>query len=563
MSHSYRKLRSICDSNSCYTMLEFDWSVAGLVLGTSLTTATTLAFLLWVIRAWCRRCERRAYEEAQEALLCMPESMRLGSDLVTDPPSRYEWLIGVYSVNTRTNNKVFLASGVILNGFFITCHHAIAEENHDNLYVRTHDNQFHKAPLWSEVEADIVAANAAPGYKSAKVRPLGSPTHAKVLSAKASQNSSFGVLKHERDMCGGRLSYTGSTVAGFSGSPYTNGQQVLGVHLGGGSQGNYGVSASLIYAATTKLRKPESSELMALTRALRTAKRSDVFLDVGQDDVRVDVNGRFFYLSVEEFDRITEEEEFLDHFLEEPLDEEGPRRYRKNWKERQRYSEEPDYEPEGTHEDEGEAPFLGQTPPPVSDTGALSVVTDTLHTLTSTMESMRISMEAAIAGLQAQQELLQRAFMSTQSDVERQLQQCNSQMQTNLNMFEQRLTMLTTSHREGPSSQEIPTSTSISVPSSEPLTPRVAQASEPSRPMQPLVMHWDGMESDLQKYIEWRSSRDLSSPDFVIWREEFLTSLGLTTEQKKALISRFKNLKEHSRAKRNRKPLQLTTSSSS
>lgn len=542
-------------------MSDLDMEVVGLVLGTSLCTATFLGILFWVIRTILRRRERLAFEQAQEALLCMPESMRLGSDLVTDPPSRYEWLIGVYSVNTATNSKVFLASGIILNGHFVTCHHAIAEESKERLYVRTHDNQFHKVSTWVEAEADVVIARAAPGYKSAKVRPVSGPTHAKVISAKATQNSSFGVLKHEREMCGGRLSYSGSTLPGFSGSPYTNGQQVLGMHLGGGTQGNYGVSASLIIASMTRFVKPESSELLALMRSLRTAKRSDVFMDVGSEDVRVDVNGRFFVFDVEEFDQILEDERYLDFFLEEPVDD-GPRRYRKNWKERQYYSDEPDYEPEGTKEEDGS--FLEQTPPKDLPTGASNEDIVTLSTLMSQMESTRISMETAIAGLHAQQEQFQKAFTSMLEDAEKRLQCCENQMLTNVNSFEQRLTQLIECNPAPHCCQEVKALTSTSSPSSEPLIQKVAQDSVRSSPMRPLVMHWDGMDLDLQKYQEWRSSKDVSNPVFPAWREEFLTSLGLTTEQKKALIARFKNYRTHYKHKHSKNTkAQPTTSSSS
>lgn len=530
--------------------MEFKGSdlVTGLVV--SLCAFIVGGFSLMVIRAGFRLCKQLVFKLHQRQLLSMPESMRLGSDLVTDPPSRYEWLFGVYSIDGEGNNKIFLASGVIINGFYVTCHHAIADENLSRLYVRTYDNKFHKVAVWAEVEADIVVAPVTHGYKSAKIRPLGSPTHAKIISAKSSQNSSFGVLKHEREMCGGRLSYSGSTVSGFSGSPYTNGQQILGIHLGGGTQGNYGVSASLIYAATTKMRKPESSELLALSRALRTAKRSEVYLDVGQDDVRVDVNGRFFYLTVEDFDEVLKEEEFLDHFLEEPV-EDKPRYYRRNWKERKHLLEEPDYVPEGTREEEES--FLGLTPLKDSPTGALKEVIDSLATITSTMESMKNSMDQATSGLRAQHGQLEIAFMSMQQNVEKRLRQCEDQATKRLISLESRLDSLTESNREPQVCQDPIPSTSSSKPSSERLIPKVAQDSEISRNMQLLEMRWDGMESDIQKYAEWRSCNDSSRSDFVHLREAFLVSLGLTIEQKKALIARYQNLTRNSRRKQSRK----------
>lgn len=545
-------------------MAGFEPEVIGLVLATSMCTAASLLIAFWVIKMLMRWRENALFERAQEALLSMPESVRLGSDLVTDPPSNYEWLIGVYSVDEKKNTKTFLASGVIIHSHFLTCHHAIVESPKDSIYVRTHDNKFHKVTTWVEVETDVVAAPVAAGYKSAKVKPLSAPTHAKVIAAKESQNSSFGVLKHEREMCGGRVSYSGSTVSGFSGAPYTNGQQILGIHIGGGTQGNYGVSASLVYAALTRLRRPESSELIALERSLRMAKRSDVYLDVGQEEARVDVNGRFFYLDIDDFEKVLEDDRYLDYFME-GFDENGEMRYRRNWKQRQeRYDEEPEYVPEGTNEPAGDASFLEQMPPQGSSTGASSADTDFQLTLMKQIQDMQISMEKAMSGHQTHLDELLKASMSMQENVEKRLLQCETQTQASLSSLEQRLSGLTELVQNVPPPSTTPTSANTSDPSSGPSTAPVPQASGSSRTTPPLVMHWDGMDSDLRKYQEWRSSRNVSHPDFATWREEFLTQLGLSREQKKALVNRFRNSRESSRYKRAKiAKSQPTTSSSS
>lgn len=515
----------------------------------------------WMVSSWLMAKRRRAYDEYQRSLRGMPESMRAGSDLVTDPAQNYGWLFGVYSVDMRTNVKTFLSSGVIINSHFVTCHHAIAEAKKGTIHVRTHDGVFHGVNDWVEVEADVVAARVAPGYASAKIKPLNAPTHAKVISAKNAQNSSFGVLKHERDMCAGRLSYSGSTLPGFSGSPYTNGQQVLGMHLGGGGAGNFGVAASLISASISRiLERRESSELLALGRALRTAKRSDIYMDQGMDEVRIEVGGRFFFIDRDEFDELLEDEGYADLLLEEELTEQ-PRRLRSNWKSRKDYREEPDYEPEGTSEDD---PFLGQTPPQVLPTGDWNQVTVCQQVHTEKIQNMQILMEEIIAGQKEQQAKLQGVFTCMQEREEGLRKDCLNQILERLITLERRLTESTPSPLMSPPCQETNGLTSTSAPSSVPSTQQVVRDSESSAGGPPSAMRWDGMDSDLRKYTDWRSSKDPSSVDFVTSREDFLSTLGLNVVQRKALVKRFINIHKRWNYKAQQKNKgQATTSSSS
>lgn len=527
------------------------------------TGFTLLVFaLLWVCKAVWMLYRWRVREREQANLRSMPESVRAGSDLVTVPPSTYQWLVGVYSVDAKSNKKTYLASGVIIDSKVITCLHAIAEVPKNTIMIRTWDDKYHSVGPWVEVEADLVAADPPQGYKSAKVRPLSTATHVTVICARPTQNSSYGVLTHEREICNGRLSYTGSTIAGFSGGAYFNGQQVVGLHLGGGSQGNYGISASLVCSRLRTLRKPESSEFLALARSLGSAKRSQVFTDYGYDEVRIEVNGRYFELDLDEFQQFLEESRYADLFFEEPESGETERRPRKNWKNRG-WENEPDYVPEGALDEQAQA-FLGQTPPSASNAGASQRDIVSHVETTNEIHAMRTSMEETIAGLTQELKQLHEVCMSIQKQVNELQQPLSSQIETSVNSCQQHLMLQIESGFGSLRDMIASNSHDTSNPSSTPSTQQVQQASAPSNATPRLAMRWDGMDSDIQMFMEWRNSRNTSHPDYAHWREEYLTSLGLTPEQRKAIIQRCKNMKislQHKRARNLKHQAMISNSS--
>lgn len=53
---------------------------------------------------------------------------------------------------------------------------------------------------------------------------------------------------------------------------------------------------------------------------------------------------------------------------------------------------------------------------------------------------------------------------------------------------------------------------------------------------------WDGLDSDITSFLEWRSSVNVSDPEYVVWREAYLLrDLGLTTEQAKKVVKTAAN----------------------
>lgn len=445
----------------------------------------------------------------------------------------------MYYADPVKSVRTYLGSGVILDGHLITPEHVISDVPHDCVYIKTYDAVYHRVCGWFVIDTDLVAAPAMPGYKSASVRPVASPLHAKVVAARDQQNSSMGVVKHEREIAPSRLSYTGSTIVGFSGSPYTNGLHVLGIHMGGGGQGNYGVSASYVVAALRRQRKPESSELLAIQRALRSAKRSDVFVEPTLDDVRLEVNGHFWMISRDEYDELLDDDRYVSMLTD--YDEEAQETVlRRNWAKRARdYYDEPDFEPEGGRE---AASFLASSPQKDSELGALSMRIDSQDILIQKIQDMQTSIQEAIIGLRDQQTKSSEAFACTLNIVQEQLSRCESQTQQKLSTLMQRLTSATPSCTDAPPVSTTQTGSPISTGSLELSTQKAQQALVNSETGQQSETRWDGMDSDITRFLEWRNSVNVFDPEYVNWRETFLTrDLGLTASQAKKVVKTAAN----------------------
>lgn len=429
----------------------------------------------------------------------------------------------------------------------------------DSIYVRTFDDQYHNVTNWFVIETDLLASPVLPGYKSGKVKPVSAPVYAKVVANRDSSNSSMGIVKHERDIAPSRLSFTGSTTAGFSGSPYTNGINILGMHMGGGGQGNYGVSASFIVMALRSQRKPESSELLAIQRALRAAKRSDVFVEPTMDDVRIEVNGHFWMIDRSEYDQLLDDERYVDYLLD--VDEETHDRIlRRNWGARKRdYYDEPDFEPEGNKVEDS---FLSKEKPPSDSGGPASTSATDCHNMSiSQIQNTMISMQTAISGLREEVEKWRQVCESMLDMQQKQQSSLENRIEMNLTSLKQVLIEQIECSLSRHRCQVTETGTNTSTDSSGPSSQQAQPASASTGNTLQLAMHWDGMDLDLQNYLEWRRSVKVSDPEFVHWRREYLDSVGLTPEQQHALVKRVQNIGKRSNLKARRGPPMPSNSS--
>lgn len=524
-----------------------------LIVSFGLTLLSLVVGIKWVRGKWLQR-----------SLKFLPESMKDGSTLVTVPLISFPFVVGIYSVRIRNpDKKEYKGTGTIIDGHIITANHVIdevkpvlaSEKGTHQLYARTFDGQYHLLGDWIQIHTDAIYFKAPPGYKSAKVEPLQRPQHAQVVSAREQGNSSMGILRNKPDIAFGFVEYEGSTLHGFSGAPYTNGQKVMGIHLQGGSAGNFGYSASFLVSKMRKINRPESSEWEAFERALAQASQEDIDWERGLDETEVRVGGRYFLFDNEEFDTYIEESEFMDWFYED-VETGRSKRFKKKKKAIKDFYdmyEEPDYEcsrvvkegmphkPEDVQEVKEENAFLGVTPPPTLSGEDLKKAIDSLNTTMTSIQNSLISLQKDLDGLKEREENWNVAFTSMQQLEEKLTKHLSHQLETRLTGLELSLTESITSDLRGHLDSMNQNGTLHLGQSSGPSTQQVVQGSENSPNMEPLVKRWDGMDSDFEKFRTWRNSVNVSDPEYASWRDVFLTNIGLNPMQSQILINRMKN----------------------
>lgn len=479
----------------------------------------------------------------------LPESMRAGSDLVTVPLANFQFVVGLYSVrNKDAQDKVYLGTGTLLDGWLVTAGHVVETASGRQMYALTYDGVYHDLGQFNTIYTDLVMTRAPQGYRSAKVEVLHLASYAQLVAARGTANSSMGILKHDTQVAFGFCSYSGSSVQGFSGAPYTNGSKVLAIHLGGGSAGNFGYSASFVMAQIHVFKRPESSELEAMERALKTAKKDDVEWERGLDETRVRVGGRYFVLDNQQFDEWSDVNEFGEWFYEEEPESKSKRFKPKVKKARFDNFEEPDYEPEGV-----EDPFLGSPPQTGSSSGALEKHIALLSENIASMQSSLTSQSQDTAGLKERLNKLDAVCGSMRNIESRLSESLSNLLTTSVNTLEQRLTeSIKSVSVDRPCQESLPSTSGLGT-SLPPLTPAAQPVSVSSASTQPSVTRWATMDSDLLMLLEWRNSVDRSSPSYPHWREEYMTGKGFSQEQKKALVQRLKNLKVSSQKKASKK----------
>jgi len=194
--------------------------------------------------------------------------MVMGSNFTAVPLSRTPTIqLAVYSVDKDGRLKDYLGAATRLeNWLVVPLHVIVAHKTVLLLSVYQKDGTVQAAHRvetdeFFDIEGDLTAIKLEEKtfsllkLKKANVAVLDGPSQVSITSAGKEPEISFGLIEHDPKVFGGLL-YRGSTRGGFSGAAYMVGRQIVGVHLGGGAGGNYGLSASYILAM---LRKPEET----------------------------------------------------------------------------------------------------------------------------------------------------------------------------------------------------------------------------------------------------------------------------------------------------------------
>lgn len=136
----------------------------------------------------------------------------------------------------------------------------------------------------------------------------------------------------------------------------------------------------------------------------------------------------------------------------------------------------------------------------------------------------------------------------TQGSERKQKDECEDQLVKSLKGFTTELQRGITSGLDSLRLEMTKALTDFSKMHSDNLTKIAQQVLESSRRTPTSVLRWDGMDSDLQKYIAWRCSVNVLDPDFPRLRALFLAdTLGLTEEQSRALVRRYANISKKRR----------------
>lgn len=506
----------------------------------------------------------------------LPESVREGSEFITAPPPRY--VLGLYLERLDANHKEmreYIGTAWRYGDFIVTAAHVFHSlarvrisrdwESREQLFARTYDGDFVVLPAdegdWVELHTDIVAWQIPSGHS---IRSKVSSARIGAVSAKAhyvqawagfdGANMSMGLLETVKEAFG-LLKYTGSTRAGFSGAPYVAGPHVLGMH-GGGGRMNYGYPAEFIKALLLRIKKPEDSTLAAIAKALSaTTRRAEVvWQKVTPDEYQLQVGGQYFMVDEEEWMDLLREERYERFFYEDEEVDGQLVRKRKVGKAYVAYEDEPeavavDVEPPFESDLE---PFLG------AGSWRRQVDPGTTHLEdhpAATTSRMDTSMRENIATPQPEPMQLMPHSEPMRNSGERQREENADQLVSSLKESVSELHKGITSGLDNLRLEMTKALTDFSKMHSENLTRIAQQVLESSRPTPTSALRWDGMDSDLQKYIDWRRSVTASDPGFPRLRALFLAdTLGLTEEQSRALVRRYANIRRRRPTAYNTRP---------
>nr|UGO57274.1 MAG: hypothetical protein 1 [Riboviria sp.] len=226
-----------------------------------------------------------------------PESMIPGSTLASGgyPPFMAQVFVD------QGDGWVLSGVGFKVNGYFFTAKHVISNAEKVRIqsvkgtqYLDATPENFYSSelaidlawlPLDNTTRIDFIKS----GKLMERVRDG--------INAMCSngRESSIGVVTNDTTAMG-VVRYEGSTVSGFSGSPYYFGNTIFGMHIGNAGS-NIGYSSSFMALAITNGIKFEDDYII---EQIKAGKRVDA-AEWGMDDVVVYHNGKYYELDRDEY----------------------------------------------------------------------------------------------------------------------------------------------------------------------------------------------------------------------------------------------------------------------
>lgn len=138
-------------------------------------------------------------------------------------------------------------------------------------------------------------------------------------------NYTTGILRRDKESMGA-VNYIGSSIKGFSGSPYVLNRSVYGLHIGSHSQAGFGYDIDYMLTAADKAFKvkipkvvlpdgteidPENSEDYVLEEIVRRGK-SVKYQNYGLDEIKLVYNGKMYILDREDIQKHNKLWDYLD-----------------------------------------------------------------------------------------------------------------------------------------------------------------------------------------------------------------------------------------------------------
>lgn len=490
----------------------------------------------------------------------VPESKFEGSTYFTS--SWPKCMMAVHRVNPDFAISQAIGCALRMGSYLIAPAHVVELCSKGIKFVNHRGAEFEfaaKEIVWKSLEGDVAYVkipDSITGVSKATVKPINKKTWIRVVAAMTSNNASVGAGWLEKDWAPGTVVVEASTRPGFSGAAYIDGDTVVGMHLGGGKQ-NTGVSMAYLQAI---LANPESDP--ALLNALKTARKTDFSWERrGLDDVLVRIGGTYFDTDMDFFGQLMDDEQWEHLFYEEPS---RPRR---------RNEVEPEAAFDAAIDKEldflemrqrlrelKECPNILDSPPSVKANPITLLEPSTKETqpMLTPQEVIAGYLEAEEQCSSLSESMPESAKALEESLQEKRLSDLDSKVACvtdSMKRIDARLESLPELIRQILESGL----TTVCATSTQKPQLVLEQSREP-----PLERHWDGMDSHIQAYQQWKNSVDIRRPDFAVLRSRYLSSLGLTEWQEQALMRTLRNRKNADMKKRQRlRPAQMTSRSSS
>lgn len=266
-----------------------------LILSVVILTALTM----WLIEH--RLMKRKYVRFSAEEPRFEPEKMKHGSDLFNaDKPS----FTAVLSVNGPTGKLINVGMGFLAEDRFYTAYHVV--DGHKTIIVRAQQDVEIPVSRFSRLDGDIAIIRLSPGERSV-LGLKGGKLHRYSLQgtggvfcqASGINQASMGIVTSHRSF--GFVSYGGSTVNGFSGTPYYVGNTIYGMHVGGGTE-NLGYEAAYLDVLSKKGLESSEDYLVDLVQKKRKYKYERSPFD--PDEFRVVIGDKYFIVDSDTLERL-------------------------------------------------------------------------------------------------------------------------------------------------------------------------------------------------------------------------------------------------------------------